>query len=85
MYFTAVNLMIFNYFTKKFDEDYPALQAGGHRFESDYLHHSKSSTYRNVGAFLYLKGRDKGVISASFYYCFLWANTHCRRLSVKAA
>lgn len=47
----------------------PYLQAGGRRFESDYLHPSKSSTYGNVGAFSFCISRSFVAVSA-FYKAF---------------
>ena len=49
----------------------PYLQAGGRRFESDYLHPIKSSTYGNVGAFLFAAGCEKGVKSAFYNVSFM--------------
>ena len=40
--FTAINIVFFKKITKLDTKKHPYLQAGGRRFESDYLHNSKS-------------------------------------------
>ncbi len=42
--FTAINIVFFKKITKLDTKKHPYLQAGGRRFESDYLHKKRSST-----------------------------------------